>query len=54
MTVKRSGNGGSLQVAWYDLPSEQVSDYLQWLHRFYFPKVLQHPDILWVAHYKLI
>ena len=54
MTVKKSGSGGSLQVAWYDLPSERISDYLQWLHGSYLPEVLQHSGILWVAHYKLI
>ena len=54
MTSKKSGNGDSLEVAWYDLPSERRSDYITWLHGLYLPKVLQHPGILWAAHYKLI
>ena len=54
MTSNKPGNSDSLEVAWYDLPSERLSDYIKWLHGSYLPEVLQHPGILWAAHYKLI
>src|SRR4051812_48650913 len=41
-----------IRATWYDLPESGREAYLQWLHGTYLPKLVQHPGVLWAAHYK--
>ncbi|HEY0336082.1 MAG TPA: hypothetical protein VGC70_01985 [Burkholderiales bacterium] len=41
----------ALWITWYDLPEAGREDYLSWLHTSYIPRVLEHPGVMWAAHY---
>ena len=41
-----------LWIVWYNLPAEGRDAHLAWLHGTYIPKILNHPGVLWAAHYK--
>ena len=43
-----------ISIAWYDLPENGQELYLEWLHQRYIPKLLEHPRVLWAAHYKTV
>ncbi len=42
----------AISVAWYDLPESGRDEYLDWLHGTFISKVLEHPGVLWAAHYR--
>ena len=42
----------AISVAWYDLPENGRDDYVEWLHGTFIPRILEHPGVLWAAHYR--
>ena len=41
----------ALWITWYDLPDDDKTEHLEWLHGAYIPQVLARPGVLWAAHY---
>ena len=47
-------SGAAVLATWYDLPPENATAYLDWLHGSYLPGLLERPGYLWAAHYRTL